>query len=63
MDANSRQQNFRDNSLSPLDVAIEAMNLAKEGSGLMPAKAVFGNVSILLTTIKVDFPLFSDDLF
>ena len=50
MDANSQRQ---DNALSLLDVAIEAMNLAKEAMGVTPAKAVFGTVSILLTMIRV----------
>ena len=38
---------------SSLNVAIEAMNLAKEVSSITPAKAVFGTVSILLTMIRV----------
>ena len=36
-----------------LNVAIEAMNLAKEVSSVTPAKAVFGSVSVLLTMIRV----------
>jgi len=38
---------------SSLNVAIEAMNLAKEVSSIAPAKAIFGTVSILLTMIRV----------
>ena len=52
MDANSQRQ---DNYLSMLNVAIEAMNLAKEAMSATPAKAVFGTVSILLTMIRVRF--------
>ena len=38
---------------SVLNGAIEAMNLAKEISGITPAKAVFGTVSVILTMIRV----------
>ena len=58
MDAKSRQPKGRDNTVSVLNVAIEALNLAKEASSITPAKAVFGTVSIVLTTIKVSFILF-----
>jgi hypothetical protein len=36
-----------------LNVAIEDLNLAKDGSSVAPAKAVFGSVSDLLPTIRV----------
>ena len=55
MDANSRQLRRRDGALSAFNTAIEAMNLAKEVSGVTPAKAVFGSVSVLLTMIRVRF--------
>lgn len=38
---------------SALNVAIEAMNLAKEVSSITPAKAVFGSASVLLAMIRV----------
>ena len=57
MDANSHQPKRRDGTLSALNTAIEAMNLAKEVSGVTPAKAVFGSVSVLLTMIRVRCPL------
>ena len=58
MDAkSSKRQKRRENALSLLDAAIEAMNLAKEISGGTPAKAVFGSVSVLLTMIMVRFLL------
>ena len=63
MDANSKRQKRKENALSLLDVAIEALNLAKDVCGIPPAQAVFGSVSILLTMIRVRSPLFSDDLF
>ena len=50
MDTKSKRQ---DGTLSLLNAAIEAMNLAKELSSVTPAKAVFGSVCILLAMIKV----------
>jgi len=55
MDTKSQQR--REGTLSSLNMAIEAMNLAKELSSLTPAKAVFGSVSVVLTMIKVGFLL------
>ena len=55
MDAKPQRQKRRENALSLLNVAIEAMDLAKEVSSATPAKAVFGSVSVLLTMIKVRF--------
>lgn len=43
----------REGVTSALNGAIEAMNLAKEISGVTPAKAVFGTVSVILTMIRV----------
>ena len=43
----------RDAVLSSLNMAIDALNLAKELSSITPAKAVFGSISILLAMIKV----------
>ena len=62
MDASSQQLKLRDGTLSSLNVAIEAMNLAKEVSSMAPAVAVFGAVGILLTMLRVHFLLFSDDV-
>ena len=64
MDTNSRRSQRRDDgTLSSLNAAIEAMNLAKEISSMTPAKAVFGSVSILLTMIRVGSLLISYDPF
>ena len=62
MDADSQPPEWHDTVFSSLDLAIEALNLAKEISSITPAKAVFGSVAILLTMIKVRLPLFSDNL-
>ena len=61
MDADPKQQKRRDNALSLLNAAIEAMNLAKEVSSATPARVVFGSVGALLTMIRVRFPLFCGD--
>ena len=57
MEADLQKQEHQDNTLSLLNVAIEAVNLAKEVSSMTPAKGVFGAVSILLTMIRVRRPL------
>ena len=41
-----------DGSLSLLNAAIEALNLAKEISSITPAKTVFGASGVLLTMIR-----------
>ena len=61
MDANSKRQKRRDNTLSLLNAAIEAMNLAKEASSGTPAKVIFGSVSVLLAMIRVSFLIFCND--
>jgi hypothetical protein len=43
---------------SSLNSAIDGLNLAKEASSITPAEAVFGSVGILLTMIRVIFPIF-----
>jgi len=58
MDANPQRPKERDGTLSSLNVTIETLNLAKEISGIEPAKAVFGSVSVLLTMVRVRFFLF-----
>ena len=59
MDAGSQRQNRQDITLSLLNAAIDAMNLAKEAVSGTPAKAIFGSVGILLTMIRVSFlPLY-----
>jgi hypothetical protein len=61
MDANSRRPKGRDGALSSLNMAIDALNLAKDIVDIAPAKAAFGSVSVLLTMIRVCFCLFCDN--
>ena len=63
MDKKSQQPKGREGTLTSLNAAIEALNLAKEISGVPPAKAAFGSVSVLLTMVRVRFLLFCDDGF
>ena len=53
MDTKSQQR--QDFTLSSLNVAIEAMNLATEIASIPPAKAVFGSAGVVLAMIKVCF--------
>jgi len=61
MDANSQRPKGRDSVLSSLNMALEALNLAKEISGITPAKAAFGSVGVLLAMIRVCFHQFCDN--
>ena len=56
-----QESKARDDLLSSLNTAIDALNLAKEISSATPAKAVFGSVSALLTMIRVRGLLFHDN--
>ena len=56
----SQRPKEREGTISALNGAIEAMNLAKEVSSITPAKAVFGSVSFILTMIRVSLPLVCD---
>jgi len=63
MAANSQRPKEREDTLSSLNMSIEAMNhLAKEHSGIPSIKGTFNTVSALLTIIRVCF-LFCDDEF
>ena len=55
MDAKSQRQKHRDTTLSSLNAAIDAVNIAKDVMSMTPAKAAFGSVSIILTMIRVGF--------
>jgi len=52
MASKSLQLKWREPFLT-LDMAIGALNLAKDCSSGTPARAVFGSVSVLLTMIRV----------
>ena len=56
MDAKSERPKGRDIVISTLNMTIDALDLAKDISGIDPAKAAFGSVSALLTMIRVRFP-------
>ena len=62
MDIKSQRQEGRNSALSSLNMAIEALNLAKEISNATPVNAIFGSVSVLLTIIRVRF-LFYHEVF
>jgi len=53
MDTKYQRQKGQDGVLSSLNMAIEALNLAKDISGIAPVKAAFGSVSVLLTMVRV----------
>jgi len=53
-----RAKERRVGAVSALTAAIEALGLAKEISGFIPASAVFGSVSVILAMIRVSFLLF-----
>ena len=56
MDATSQRRNRRESNPSTLNAAIEALNSAKEGTSVKPAKVIFGSVGVLLAMIRVGFP-------
>ena len=55
----SQQPKEREDAMSALNKAIETLNLARDASTIAPAKAVFGSVSVILSTIRVGFLLVS----
>ena len=52
----------REGVISTLNAAIEAVNLEKEISAIMPAGVAFGSGSVLLAMIRIHFLLFRNDL-
>ena len=58
MTSNLEPQKGKDTGLN---ATIDALNLAKATSSITPAKASFGSVSTLLTTIKVPLPIYAMD--
>jgi len=57
MTAKSQRPKGRGDTLSSLNGAIEAVDLAKGGSRITQAKAAFGSVVVLLSIIRVGFLL------
>ena len=56
MATKSQQPKGRDDALSSLNMAIGALNLAKEATDMAPAKAAFTSTGVLLIIIRVGFP-------
>ena len=56
MATKSQRQKGRDEVLSSLNAAIDALNRAKEGTGITQAKVAFTSASHLLTMIRVSLP-------
>jgi len=52
----------REDAIETLNAAIKDMDLAEKASCIAQAKIAFGSASILLTLIRVCFPLFRQDL-
>ena len=50
----------RENALSVLNAAINAIHLTKDAVSGTPAEVAFSAASILLTAIRVSFPFFRD---
>jgi hypothetical protein len=55
MAPDAQRQERRENALSSLNVAIDALNLVREVSSITPVKAVFGSAGIIVTMIRVNF--------
>ena len=55
MATKSQRPKGRDDALSSLNVAIDALNRAKEATGITPAEAAFTSATVLLIMIKVGF--------
>ena len=45
-----------------LNLAIDGLNMVKEATSTTPVTPVFGSVAVLLTTIRVSFFLFCDEM-
>ena len=59
MGAKLQRPEGRDGAIYALNVAIDALNIAKDiSAGVAPAQGVFGSISGLLTTIRVSSLLF-----
>ena len=52
----SQRQRERDGTLLSLNMAVDALNRAKEATSMTPAKAAFTSAGILLATIRVSSP-------
>jgi hypothetical protein len=62
MNAESQRPKWREDPISALNAAIEALNLAEKNTSITPAKTVFSTVGPLLTMIRVRVLLLYNDL-
>ena len=51
----------RDGALSTLDTLIQVLSLAKDTCGIPPAQIALGSAVVLLTMIRVSFPIPRED--
>jgi len=59
MEVESQQPKGREGAISALDTVIEALDLAREVSSIVPVEAVFGSASVTLVMIRLSFlPVF-----
>ena len=63
MASTSHQPNGRDGVLSTLDLFIQSLTFAKDACGIPPAQIALGSAVILLSMIRVRFPLLPVDEF
>ena len=63
MAAKSQKPEGKENSLSLLNSAIEFITVAKDATNATPAQVAFSAAAVLLTMIRVPFPLFRDEIF
>jgi hypothetical protein len=57
MASTSQPQKGRDGALTTLNVSIKALDIAKDACGILPAQLALGSANVLLTMIRVSFPL------
>ena len=60
MASTSQPPKGRDGALSTLGALIQVLSLAKDTCGIPPAQIALGSAVVLLTMIRVRFPLFSE---
>ena len=63
MATKSQKPKGRKGALSLLNAAIEAVNIAKDAASGTPAQVAFSAATVLLTMIRVSFPLFRNEIF
>jgi hypothetical protein len=59
--APSQPPKEHDGVLSTLNVLIQALDIAKDVCGIPPAQIALGSASVLLTMIRVCFPMLCED--